>query len=221
MKFFIVINYKTYKESVGKRGLEIAKIAEKVSEESGVPIGVCPQFLDLRIIRESVNIPVYAQHFDPVSPGSNTGSILVDTLVDCGLNGSLLNHSEKRMILADLERAIQLAKEHNLETIVCTNNINVSKAVAVMEPDMLAIEPPELIGTGIPVSKANPEVVEGTVREVRKINKDVKILCGAGISKGEDVAAALELGAEGVLLASGVVKSKDVEGAIRELIRCI
>jgi len=90
-----------------------------------------------------------------------------------------------------------------------------------MEPDMLAIEPPELIGTGIPVSKANPEVVEGTVREVRKINRSVRILCGAGISKGEDVAAALELGAEGVLLASSVVKSKDVEGAIRELIKCI
>jgi len=173
------------------------------------------------MIRENVNIPVYAQHFDPVSPGSNTGSILVDTLVDCGLNGSLLNHSEKRMILVDLEKTIQLAKEHNLETIVCTNNIYVSKAVAAMEPHMLAIEPPELIGTGIPVSKANPEVVEGTVREVRKINRSVRILCGAGISKGEDVAAALELGAEGVLLASSVVKSKDVEGAIRELIKCI
>ncbi|HIP84373.1 MAG TPA: triose-phosphate isomerase [Methanothermococcus okinawensis] len=221
MKPFIVINYKTYRESVGKRGLEIAEIAEKVSEESGVPIGVCPQFLDLRMIRERVDIPVYAQHFDPISPGSNTGSVLVDTLVDSGLNGSLLNHSEKRMILGDLERAIELARDHKLETIVCANNINVSKAVAVMEPDMLAIEPPELIGTGIPVSRANPEIVERTVKEVRAINRDIKILCGAGISKGEDVAAALELGAEGVLVASGVVKSKDIEGAIRELIRYI
>ncbi|HID47818.1 MAG TPA: triose-phosphate isomerase [Methanococcaceae archaeon] len=221
MKPFIVINYKTYRESVGKRGLEIAEIAEKVSEESGVPIGVCPQFLDLRMIRERVDIPVYAQHFDPISPGSNTGSVLVDTLVDSGLNGSLLNHSEKRMILGDLERAIELARDHKLETIVCANNINVSKAVAVMEPDMLAIEPPELIGTGIPVSRANPEIVERTVKEVRAINRDIKILCGAGISKGEDVAAALELGAEGVLVASGVVKSRDIEGAIRELIRYI
>jgi len=186
-----------------------------------VPIGVCPQFLDLRMIRERVDIPVYAQHFDPISPGSNTGSVLVDTLVDSGLNGSLLNHSEKRMILGDLERAIELARDHKLETIVCANNINVSKAVAVMEPDMLAIEPPELIGTGIPVSRANPEIVERTVKEVRAINRDIKILCGAGISKGEDVAAALELGAEGVLVASGVVKSRDIEGAIRELIRYI
>ena len=90
-----------------------------------------------------------------------------------------------------------------------------------MNPDMIAIEPPELIGSGIPVSKANPEVVEGTVREVRKINKDVIILCGAGISKGEDVKSALELGASGVLLASGVVKAKNVEDSIRELIKDI
>jgi len=173
------------------------------------------------MIRENVNIPVYAQHFDAISPGSNTGSILIDGLLDCGLKGSLLNHSEKRMVLADLERAIELAKKNSLETIVCTNNIGVSKAVSAMDPNMLAIEPPELIGSGIPVSKANPEIVEGTVREVKKINKNVIILCGAGISKGEDVAAALELGTEGVLLASGVVKSKNIEESIRELIRCI
>ncbi len=206
---------------MGKKGLEIAKASEKVSEESGITIGVCPQFLDLRMIAENVNIPVYAQHFDAISPGSHTGHVLAETLKDCGLKGSLLNHSEKRMILADLEKSIEIAKNYNLETIVCTNNIGVSKAVAAMNPNMIAIEPPELIGSGIPVSKANPEVVEGTVNEVRKINKDVIILCGAGISKGEDVKSALELGASGVLLASGVAKAKNVEESIRELIKYI
>ncbi len=220
-KPIIIINYKTYIESVGKKGLNIAKTAEKVSEENGISIGVCPQFLDLRMISENVNIPVYAQHFDAVSPGSHTGHVIAETLKDCGLKGSLLNHSEKRMILADLEKAIEMAKNHNLETIVCTNNILVSKAVAAMSPDMIAIEPPELIGSGIPVSKANPEIVERTVKEVRGIDKDVIILCGAGISKGEDVASALELGASGVLLASGVVKSKNVEESIRELIKYV
>lgn len=201
--------------------MEIAKASEKVSEESGITIGVCPQYLDLRMVKENVNIPVYAQHFDAISPGSHTGHVLAETLKDCGLKGSLLNHSEKRMILADLEKSIEIAKNYNLETIVCTNNIGVSKAVAAMNPNMIAIEPPELIGSGIPVSKANPEVVEGTVNEVRKINKDVIILCGAGISKGEDVKSALELGASGVLLASGVVKAKNVEESIRELIKYI
>nr|2H6R_A Chain A, Triosephosphate isomerase [Methanocaldococcus jannaschii DSM 2661]2H6R_B Chain B, Triosephosphate isomerase [Methanocaldococcus jannaschii DSM 2661]2H6R_C Chain C, Triosephosphate isomerase [Methanocaldococcus jannaschii DSM 2661]2H6R_D Chain D, Triosephosphate isomerase [Methanocaldococcus jannaschii DSM 2661]2H6R_E Chain E, Triosephosphate isomerase [Methanocaldococcus jannaschii DSM 2661]2H6R_F Chain F, Triosephosphate isomerase [Methanocaldococcus jannaschii DSM 2661]2H6R_G Ch len=217
----IVINYKTYNESIGNRGLEIAKIAEKVSEESGITIGVAPQFVDLRMIVENVNIPVYAQHIDNINPGSHTGHILAEAIKDCGCKGTLINHSEKRMLLADIEAVINKCKNLGLETIVCTNNINTSKAVAALSPDCIAVEPPELIGTGIPVSKANPEVVEGTVRAVKEINKDVKVLCGAGISKGEDVKAALDLGAEGVLLASGVVKAKNVEEAIRELIKFI
>ncbi|AAB99546.1 TPA: triose-phosphate isomerase [Methanocaldococcus jannaschii] len=217
----IVINYKTYNESIGNRGLEIAKIAEKVSEESGITIGVAPQFVDLRMIVENVNIPVYAQHIDNINPGSHTGHILAEAIKDCGCKGTLINHSEKRMLLADIEAVINKCKNLGLETIVCTNNINTSKAVAALSPDYIAVEPPELIGTGIPVSKANPEVVEGTVRAVKEINKDVKVLCGAGISKGEDVKAALDLGAEGVLLASGVVKAKNVEEAIRELIKFI
>ncbi|WP_423793219.1 triose-phosphate isomerase [Methanocaldococcus indicus] len=217
----IIINYKTYIESVGKRGLEIAKIAEKISEECGITIGVAPQFVDLKEIVKEVNIPVYAQHIDNINPGSHTGHILPESIKEANATGTLLNHSEKRLLLADIEALINKCKNLGLETVVCTNNINTSKAVATLSPDYIAVEPPELIGTGIPVSKANPEIVRGTVEAVKEINKDVKVLCGAGISKGEDVKAALDLGAEGVLLASGVVKAKNVEEAIRELIKYI
>jgi triosephosphate isomerase len=88
--------------------------------------------------------------------------------------------------------------------------------VASLKPDVIAIEPPELIGTGIPVSKAQPEVVTGTAKLVREVNKKVVILCGAGISRGEDVAAALKLGTQGVLVASGIVKAKDPYTVTRE-----
>jgi triosephosphate isomerase len=96
-----------------------------------------------------------------------------------------------------------------LISVVCSNNAAVSEVAAILKPDMVAVEPPELIGTGIPVSKAKPEVVSGTVKLVRQVNRDVIILCGAGITQGEDVAAALRLGTEGVLVASGIVKAKD------------
>jgi len=105
-----------------------------------------------------------------------------------------------------------------LTTIVCANNIAVTSAAASLSPDFVAIEPPELIGSGIPVSKADPEIVRGSVAAVKKIDQGVKILCGAGISRGEDVAAALELGTEGVLLASGVIKAKDPRSALLDLV---
>jgi len=78
-----------------------------------------------------------------------------------------------------------------------------------MIPDMIAIEPPELIGTGISVSKARPELITESVNEIRRLNSRVKVLCGAGVTSAEDVSKALELGSEGVLVASGIVKSKD------------
>ena len=92
---------------------------------------------------------------------------------------------------------------------MCANNPNASAAVAAMRPDIVSFEPPELIGTGIPVSKAQPEIVNNTVKFVRKVNPDVTILCGAGISQSEDVSVALTLGTQGVLVASGIVKAKD------------
>jgi len=44
------------------------------------------------------------------------------------------------------------------------------------------------------------------------------VLCGVGVTNGVDVKAAIELGADGVLLASGVVKAKDPRGALLDLV---
>jgi triosephosphate isomerase len=82
---------------------------------------------------------------------------------------------------------------------------------------MVAVEPPELIGSGVAVSKAKPEIITDTVSRIRKINKDVMILCGAGITSGDDVREALRLGTQGVILASGVVKAKNQLAAIEDL----
>jgi len=86
---------------------------------------------------------------------------------------------------------------------------------------MIAVEPPELIGTGISVSKAKPEVVSGSVELVKQINPDVIVLCGAGITTGEDVAAALRLGTEGVLVASGIVKAQNPYKVLLKFADCI
>ena len=135
-----------------------------------------------------------------------------------GISGSLINHSENRMKLADIDEVIQLCKQNDIESCVCTNNIATSKAIATFSPDAVAVEPPELIGTGIPVSQAQPEVVEDSVKGVKSINKKIKVLCGAGISTGDDMKAAMDLGADGVLLASGIVKAKNPKEALLDLV---
>jgi triosephosphate isomerase len=217
----ILVNFKTYSEATGKKAVKLAKTAEKISLETEVCIAIAPQFVDITPIASTVSVPVFAQHIDPIAPGSFTGHILPESIKETGAVGTLINHSERRLKLADIDAIITRARESDLLSVVCANNAAVSAAAAALKPNMIAVEPPELIGTGIPVSKAKPEVVSGTVDLVKRINPDVVILCGAGITRGEDVAAALRLGTEGVLVASGVVKAKDPYTVLLEFAECI
>jgi len=205
----ILVNFKTYSEATGRKAVKLAKTAEKISLETEVCIGLAPQFVDIASIASTVSVPVFAQHIDPIAPGRFTGHILPEAIREAGAVGTLINHSERQLKPADIDATITRARESDLLSVVCANSAAVSAATAAFKPNMIAVEPPELIGTGIPVSKAKPEVVSGTVDLVKSINPDVVILCGAGITRGEDVAAALRLGTEGVLVASGVVKAKD------------
>ncbi len=205
----VLVNFKTYIESTGDKAIALAQNAQKVSEETGICFGVAPQFVDIRMIAEEFDIAVFAQHVDAIKPGGNTGQILAESVKAAGAVGTLINHSERRLKLADIDEVVVKARQLGLTSVVCTNNSSVSAAVAALKPDILAIEPPELIGTGIPVSKSKPEVVTTTVDLVKKINTNVVVLCGAGITTGEDVAAAMKLGTQGVLVASGIVKAKD------------
>ncbi|MCW3996245.1 MAG: triose-phosphate isomerase [Candidatus Bathyarchaeota archaeon] len=212
----IIINFKTYLESTGKRGVELAKQAERAAKETGANIVVAPQYTDIAEIAQTVEIPVFAQHIDPIKPGNSTGCILAESVMEAGAVGTLINHSERQLKLADIDAVISLAKEKRLVSCVCANNPSVSAAIAAMHPDIVSIEPPELIGTGIAVSKAKPEVVTNTVDLVRKIDGELTILCGAGISTAEDVAVSLRLGTSGVLVASGIVKAKNPYTVISE-----
>ena len=214
----IVLNVKSYAESAGRRGFELAKICEDVASKQGVNIAICPQQVELAKIASAVNIPCFAQHVDAVEPGSHTGFVTLESVREAGATGTLANHSEHRLRIADIEFIVRKSSSLNLLTIVCTNNIPVSRAVAELKPYAIAIEPPELIGSGKAVSKVDPEIVANTVAEVKKLHKYCIVLCGAGVTNGEDVRRAIELGADGVLLASGVVKAKDPKTALLDLV---
>ncbi len=214
----VILNYKTYLESSGLNALKLAHDLESAASESGITMVAAPQAADIYRISDETSLPIFAQHIDPIAPGGHTGSNLIDTLIEAGISGTLINHSEQRMKLADIAEVIKLCKDNEIESCVCTNNIETSKAVAALDPVAVAVEPPELIGTGIPVSQAQPEVVEDTVKEVKSINKKIKVLCGAGITTGDDMKAAMDLGADGVLLASGIIKAESPKDALLDLV---
>jgi triosephosphate isomerase len=210
---FVLVNLKAYPCDP----IEVAQAARDVSEETGVRIAIAPQAAHLSAVADT-GVETWAQHVSPVDHGSHTGSTLAEAAADAGAVGTLLNHSENRLKLADIDGSLDAAERAGLETCVCANNPDQIGAVATLGPDSVAVEPPELIGTGTPVSKADPDIVTDAVDAAAAADESVDVYCGAGISSGEDLDAAGELGASGVLLASGVAKAEDPRGALEDLV---
>jgi len=217
----VIVNFKTYPQSVGERAVELAKTIAEVAKEEGISVAVAPQNLDLYRVASQVDIPVLAQHVDSIAPGAHTGWLIAETLKATGAIGSLINHSEHQIQSEAIEQVVKRLRELELTSVVCAKDPEVCKKVAAFKPDMVAVEPPELIGTGRAVSKVKPEVVSDAVKLVHEVNPDVRVLCGAGITSGEDTRIALNLGAEGVLLASSVVKATDPRAAMLDVAKGI
>lgn len=209
----LIVNFKTYPGASGKKALELAQIHEKVAKKTGATIAIAVQAVDLRMIRDSVNIPVFAQHFDLSEQGAFTGHITPHSLQEIGIYGSLLNHAEKKLPLDVLEKSIEKARTLDLFIVVCADTAYSGKALSELDPDLVAIEPPELIGGDISVSTAEPQLIQDAVAMIGK----GKVIVGAGIKTGEDVATSIKYGAIGVLVASGVTKSLDPERTLMDL----
>ena len=210
----IIVNFKIYEQAVGDSAVELAKIHERVAKETGASIGVAVTAIDLQRVSEAVSIPVFAQHLDPVVYGSWTGHVLPALVKEVGAYGTLLNHAECQVEDLVLEKSIKMAREMDLFTVVCANTPEKGAEIMKFNPDLIAVEPPELIGGDISVSKADPSIIE---KAVRLIGKN-RVLVGAGIKTGEDIKIALALGASGVLLASGVTKASDPYAVLMDLV---
>ncbi|RLF32039.1 MAG: triose-phosphate isomerase [Candidatus Aenigmatarchaeota archaeon] len=214
-KPIIIVNMKTYLQSIGEKAIKLAKSAAKVSEKTGAEIILAPQLTDLKEVAKIV--PAYSQHIDPIEPGAHTGHVLGESLKDAGATGVIINHSEDVVPFDDIKKNIEKARSLGLTTVVCAPSAIEAEEIAKFSPDFIAVEPPELIGGDISVSTAKPELIEETVKGVHKVNPNIKVLCGAGVKTGKDVKKAMELGAEGILVASGVVKAEDPEAALMDL----
>ena len=210
-----IINFKNYDEISGSNSLRLAKVASKIAKKYKLKIIVCPpQYLLSEISK--VPITVFAQHLDVSKIGSTTGFVIPELVKKSGVIGSILNHSEHRLAAKDVKELVERLRTLDMKSVVCVKDVNEAARYARLNPDFIAIEPPELIGSGKAVSKERPEVITNSVKAIKKAKNSTQLLCGAGIVSGEDVSRALELGAKGILVASGIVKSKNWEKSIEE-----
>ena len=213
-----IINCKNYEEIAGEKIIKLAKIAEKISKKYKIKIAIAPPHHLIPLITK-FEIIVLAQHLDDKKVGSTTGFMIPEIIKKSKIDGSIINHSEHRITESEIKNLVKRLKKLKLKTIVCVKNVSEVKKYAKINPTFIAIEPPELIGTGRAISTEKPQLITNSINAVQSAKNSTKLLCGAGIVSAEDVSRAVELGSKGILVASGVIKAKNWESILSDFSR--
>ena len=191
--------------------------AKKAAHTLKVKTVLAPPQPSLSLVAQNVNIPVFCQHVDDMQAGQSTGFFIPELARSFGASGSLLNHSEHRLDYQTIRSLVQRLTKLDMVSVVCARTANEAAQLARLNPSFVAIEPPELIGSGKAVSKENPKVIVDTVKLVSEYSDLTRVICGAGIVDKSDVRTALDLGVKGILVASGIIKAKSWYDKISEL----
>ena len=214
----LIINCKNNEEFAGEKIIKLAKIAEKISKKYKIKIAIAPPHHLIPLITK-FGIIVLAQHLDDKKVGSTTGFMIPEIIKKSKIGGSIINHSEHRITESEIKNLVKRLKKLKLKTIVCVKNVSEAKKYAKINPTFIAIEPPELIGTGRAISTEKPQLITNSINAVHSAKNSTKLLCGAGIVSAEDVSRAIELGSKGILVASGVIKAKNWESILSDFSR--
>lgn len=215
-----IINCKNYDEVAGEKIIKLAKLSERISKKYKIPIAIAPPHHLIPLITK-FRIAILTQHLDDKKVGSTTGFMVPEIVKKSKIDGSIINHSEHRITEKEIKNLVKRLKKLKLKTVLCVKNVSEAKRYAKLNPTYIAIEPPELIGTGRAISTERPQLITNAVDAVRSAKNSTKLLCGAGIVSGHDVTRAKELGSKGILVASGIVKAKNWEKIIGEFSRAL
>jgi triosephosphate isomerase len=191
---------------------------------AGVDVVICPPFVSLAAAVES-GLTIYAQNVHWADEGAYTGEVSASMLVELGVAGAIVGHSERRQYFGETDetvaRRVSAALEHGLGVIACVGESieeresgqtelvlrvqveAIADAVGVHEGLVIAYEPVWAIGTGL---TATPEQAREAHAFIKTI-LDVPVLYGGSV-KPERAALLAEPGVDGALVGGA---SLDVE----------
>lgn len=205
----------------GEQALALAKHADTLSRAYAVGIVFTPQSVDIRLLAQAVkHIHIFAQHMDALEIGRGVGSVLPEAVKAAGATGTLLNHAERKLDRETLQRTIRRADEVGLASLVCADNLEETRAVAAMHPNIIIAEDPALIGVG--QRGANDRQAIATInRAVWDIDPEILVLHAAGIGSAQDVYDVIAAGAQATGSTSGIMKAADPFAMLEDMIRAV
>ena len=182
-----IINCKNYEEIAGDKIIKFIKIVEKISKKYKIKIAVAPPQHLVGLVSKS-SIPILAQHIDVSKVGSTTGFVVPELLKKSGVSGSLINHSEHRISSKEIAYLVPKLRDLKMISILCVKDVSEAKKYAKLNPDYIAIEPPELIGSGKAVSKEKPDLIIKAVEAVKSAKNKTKLCLGRTYQKHQNLA---------------------------------
>lgn len=214
---FVWINFKTYPGTAGEEGLELARTIERVGNETGVQFVVSPAQPDLRLLARKTDLPIMGQHADAVDRGRGMGRVVPATLAGAGADAVVINHAERRATLDDIVTLIDRSTAAGLHTVLGAHRMAAGRAAVTLAPDTIVFEVPADIASDRAVTHAHPDRVRAFASMVGEAAPETNVFVGGGISTGEHVARAFELGADAVGAASAVVTADEPSAVLSDL----
>ncbi len=156
---YIIANWKAHKTTLEVNQwldtfLEKLKMDSRVQEilQSKAHVILCPPHPFLEVVKQRLpegnNIFLGAQDISAFDEGSDTGETTAKMLTGM-VKFAIVGHSERRLLFheneAMIEKKIQLAKQYDIEPILCIRD---EKDVIYPQVSLVAYEPHESIGTG-------------------------------------------------------------------------
>lgn len=210
---FFSVSPKSY--LIGQDLLDLALIADELAGEIDSTIFFTAPPTELTtIVNSTKNMIITSQNADGLGLGKGMGRPLLESLKEIGVQATFINHMEAQVTFKEIIAAISKARELDIISIVCIDTAEEAKIISYANPDIILCEPNYLIGTG---KTSDDSYVYETIKEIKKVNPDILIMEGAGITSGSDVSRIIKLGADGTGVSSILAKDCDKKGLLKDL----